>query len=96
MIIDIPKILARYAELKVIEKAHEKEMEELKPFIREYMMTEAIDKLPTTAGMFTLGERTTWQYSKEVEKLQKAEKADGTAKEVKSVVLTFKATEENE
>lgn len=91
MIIDIPVILKRYAELKVAEKKITTELEELKPLIREHMMTEGIDKLPTSAGSFTLGERTTWQYSKEVEKLQKAEKADGTAKEVKSVVLTFKA-----
>lgn len=96
MIIDIPKILLRYANLKVMEKDITKELDELKPFIREHMMAEGIDKLPTSAGVFSIGERTTWKYSKDVEKLQKQEKADGTAKEVKTITLTFKAEgEEN-
>lgn len=95
MIIDIPEKLKRYAELKVQEKAITAELDEIKPFIKEHMMSEGVDKLPTSLGNFTISEKVTWKYSKAVETLQKAEKANGTASEVKSVILTFKATDES-
>lgn len=85
----------RYAELKIQEKAISTELEEIKPLIKEHMLSEGVDKLPTSMGNFILSERTTWQYSKAVETLQKAEKANGTAKAVKAVTLMFKETGEN-
>ena len=94
---EIKEKLKRYAELKVQEKAISTELDEIKPFIKEHMMSEGVDKLPTSMGNFTISEKTTWKYSKAVETLQKAEKANGTASAVKSVILTFKATgEEND
>ena len=92
----IEEKLKKYAELKIMAKALDEQMEELKPSIREHMMSQGIDKLPTSVGTFTLGERTTWKYSKNVENLQKQEKADGTAQAVKSVVLTYKEGKEEE
>lgn len=92
----IEEKLKKYAELKIMAKALDEQMEELKPSIREHMMSQGIDKLPTTIGTFTLGERTTWKYSKAVDTLQKQEKADGTAQAVKSVVLTYKEGKEEE
>ena len=92
----IEEKLKKYAELKIMAKALDEQMEELKPSIREHMMSQGIDKLPTTVGTFTLGERTTWKYSKAVDNLQKQEKADGTAQAVKSVVLTYKEGKEEE
>ncbi len=89
MIEDIAGKLKRYAELKIRAKGIDDELEEIKPFIKEHMMGEGIDKLPTSAGVFSVSEKTTWKYSKEVEKLQKSEKANGTAQALKSVVLKF-------
>lgn len=92
----IEENLKKYAELKIMAKSLDKQMEELKPSIREHMMSQGIDKLPTSVGTFTIGERTTWKYSKAVLDLQKQEKADGTASAVKSVVLTFNEGVEEE
>lgn len=83
--------LKTYAELKIQEKTIKSQIEELQPDIKKYMMDEGVDKVPTSMGNFILSERTTWQYSKAVETLQKEEKANGTAKAVKAVTLMFKA-----
>lgn len=88
---DIQSKLKNYAELKIQEKAISEQLEELKPEIKKYMLDEGVDKVPTSMGNFILSERTTWQYSKAVEILQKEEKANGTAKAVKAVTLMFKA-----
>jgi hypothetical protein len=94
---NIQEKFKRYAELKIQEKAISDELEEIKPLIKEHMLSEGVDKIPTTMGNFILSERTTcWQYSKAVETLQKAEKANRTAKAVKVVTLIFKAAGEND
>ncbi len=90
----IEDALKRYAELKISTSAAETEMEELKPLIKEHIMKEKVDKLPTSVGTFSLGERSTWKYSPAVEKLQDEEKAKGVAKKVTTTSLLFKPPKE--
>ena len=66
--------LKTYAELKIQEKAISTQLDELKPDIKKYLLDQGVDKLPTSMGNFILSERTTYQYSKAVENLQKEEK----------------------
>lgn len=89
-------ILARYADLKDLEKSIKAEIEELAPQIKEYLLKTGVDKLPTSAGTFTISERSTWQYTEAVEKLQEEEKATGKAKKVTITTLMFKAPKPEE
>lgn len=83
--------LKKYAQLKSEEKRIEKEIEELKPEIKEYIEAQGVDKIPTTLGTFSLTSKSTWKYSPAVENLQKEEKAKGIAKQVVSTSLMFTA-----
>lgn len=85
----IKKMLARYAELKIQSKKITEEIEELNPHIKEYILKEGVDKLPTTMGTFSVESRSTWKYSPAVEKLQDEEKAKGIAKQVTTTSLKF-------
>lgn len=96
---NIQEILKRYAELKIQERALTAELEELNPQIKEHLLSQGIDKLPTSAGTFTLSEMARWKYSSAVEKLQEQEKATGAATKVVSTTLRFtppKGEKENE
>jgi len=92
----IAEKLKRYAELKLEEKRISSELDELKPAIKEHLLGHDIDKLPTNYGTFTIMERNTWEFSDAVARLQKAEKANGTAKAVKAVVLLFKEVKKDD
>lgn len=86
---NIQEILARYAQLKIQERALTAEIEELNPQIKEHLLSQGIDKLPTTLGTFTVSETSRWKYSSAVEKLQELEKATGIAIKVGSTTLRF-------
>lgn len=84
-------LLEEYASLKSDEKRIKERLEELSPIIREQMRANDADKVELSVGSFVLSDRTTWQYSPAVEKLQEQEKANGTAKKLISTILRFTA-----
>lgn len=84
-------LLEEYASLKSDEKRVKERLEELSPVIREQMRANDADKVELSVGSFVISERTTYQYSKAVEKLQEQEKANGTAKKLVSTILRFTA-----
>ncbi len=88
-------MLEKYAVLKANQKMIEAELEELAPQIREAMRASDTDKVNTDFGAFTLSNRTTYKYSQAVTDLQEKEKANGTAKQLVSTVLYFKAPKVN-
>lgn len=96
---DIPKIdirlLAEYAELKQEEKIIAKAMKELQPKIKESMRANDKDKVNTDFGSFTLISRNSWKYSDAVTELEDEEIANGTAKQVISIILYFSATKKS-
>jgi hypothetical protein len=81
--------LKLYAELKEQQKDIEKRIDELSPIIRDHMITQVLDKLPTDAGTFSIANKTTWKYTDAVLNLQKEEKAKGIAKQVITNYLRF-------
>lgn len=83
--------LKEYADIQLQIRALEKRVDELKPEIKEMLSVSGADKVTTEFGNFTLGSRTTWKYSEDVERLQEKEKAMGIAKSVTSVSLTYTA-----
>lgn len=93
---DIKDVLRRYADIKLQIKALEDEAEEMKPQIVEYMAKEGVDKLPTSAGNFTVSETSRWKFSPAVEKLQEEEKQKGIAKKVVITMLKFTAKKNEE
>ena len=81
--------LKRYIQLKQKIKLAEMEIETLSPEIKDHLVTQGIEKLPTDLGTFSVGRKTTWKYSDDVEKLQDKEKAEGIAKPNVSEFLKF-------
>lgn len=99
---ELKEKLKRYAELKSIEKDTKKQIEELNPVIKEFLIESKVDKLPTSLGNFTLTPFPVWKYSEAVEKaeevveeLKAKEKADGTAKATYRQDLKFTAPKAN-
>lgn len=90
-ILTIEEKLKRYAELKAEEKIIAEGIDTLKPAIKEYIESQGVDKVPTSMGIFSLENRSTWKYSPAVEELQKEEKAKGIAKQVVITGLRFTA-----
>lgn len=87
----IEDALRRYAELKTQAKAIEAELEEINPIIKEHMLSQGIDKMPTNIGTFTVSETSRWKFSKAVETLQEEEKRKGIAQKVVITMLKFTA-----
>lgn len=94
---EIKDKIKRYAELKILIKGMQAEVDSLNPLIKEYISDQNIDKLPTTLGTLSLKAVPIWKYSskvtkleKEVDKLKEIEKADGTATSTPRIDLMFK------
>ena len=65
--------LKKYSELKIKAKELESEIDELNKEVLEIMILEAVEEIQVSdLGKLILGSRRTWQYTKEVEKEEKA------------------------
>lgn len=91
------KLLQQYAELTAAAKTIEKQIADVKEHIVGVMVTEDIKKIDSDFGTFILSERAVWEYSPQVELLEKNLKATkhqeqetGLAKAQTSRFLTFK------
>lgn len=80
------EILRKYAELKAVEKETKKALEVLAPRVKEFILEQKVDKIPTNLGVFSLVPIPVWKYSPAVEaaeakvdELKEAEKATGIA-----------------
>jgi hypothetical protein len=94
---EFKKLLADYAEAKVLAEACKKRIEEIAPRIKEKMLNESIDKMESEYGNFTLKYVPVWTYSPDVEvletrveRLKEEEKANGVATNVIRNDLMFK------
>lgn len=88
--------LKRYAELKAQQKSIEEEIDALGPEIKDHLVVQGIDKLPTSLGIFSIASKSTWKYTEAVEKLQAEEKAKGIARQVVTNYLRFSIKKDDE
>lgn len=89
--------LKEYADLKVKEKEVKERLEELNPLIKQELLNQNIDKLPTTLGSFNIKKIKKWKYSATVSVMEEGlsalrteEQADGTATFVEVPILEFR------
>lgn len=97
MIISLKNFLKEYAELKIEEKKIKVRIEELNPIIKEGILSEKLDKVPTNFGNFIIKKIKRWTYSPSVAQakenldlLKSEEEADGTATFVEVESLEFR------
>jgi len=95
---DTRETLKMYADLKMEEARIAKEIDLLKPAVKEAITTIGSDKVESDFGTFTLYPVSVWKYSPAVEKLEKQvdalkaeEKATGKAEATPRYDLKFSA-----
>lgn len=91
------ELLKEYAELKIQEKSIKERIDELNPLVKEEVLSQGIDKLPTNLGNFIIKKIKKWTYSKTVEdavkhleELKAFEQAHGKATFVEVEQLEFR------
>jgi hypothetical protein len=93
--------LNEYAKLKIEEKRIKARIEELGPQIRQEIVLEGFDKVPTNLGNFNIKSMKKWTYSEAVKQaeaniktLKATEEQDGTATYVEVQQLEFREKKE--